>query len=41
VDPPSPLALDPVARERFWEMGLDLTGIEEWSVKSRRQGMTV
>ena len=38
---PSPLALDPVVRERFWEMGLDLTGIEGWSVKSRRQGMTV
>lgn len=28
---PSPLALDPAVRQRFWEVGLNLTGIEEWS----------
>jgi len=33
---PSPLALDPEVRERFWEMGLDLTGVEEWH-RSRRK----
>ncbi len=27
---PSPLALDPEVQDRFWEMGLELTGIEEW-----------
>ena len=33
---PSPLALDPEVMERFWEMGLDLTGAEEWH-RSRRK----
>ncbi|MCK8519475.1 SDR family NAD(P)-dependent oxidoreductase [Methanoculleus sp. 7T] len=27
---PSHLALDPEVQERFWEMGLELTGVEEW-----------
>ncbi|MDK2890436.1 MAG: hypothetical protein PWR21_1068 [Methanoculleus sp.] len=27
---PSSLALDPVVQERFWEVGLDLTGIGQW-----------
>ena len=27
---PAPLALDPEVQEQFWEMGLDLTGIEGW-----------
>ena len=27
---PSSLALDPAVQERFWKMGLDLTGIGQW-----------
>ncbi len=34
---PSPLALDPEVWGRFWEMGLDLTGIEEWRMESGRR----
>jgi len=27
---PSPLALDADVQERFWEMGLDLVGVDRW-----------